>query len=105
MCYWCGYLNYFNKDYECWIQSNGNLRQEDQEYGPWLRASLLPMHKQLVIVVPRYYETKRKELEAVDIKKDKYDPKAMAVVVCGGSHGGGVKEFLFQNTTLNEKLL
>lgn len=58
-----------------------------------------------MIVVPRYYETKRKELKAVDIKKDKYDPKAMAVVVCGGSHGGGVKEFLFQNTTLNEKLL
>lgn len=69
VCYWCGCLNPFDKDCECWIQSNDTLQQEDQEYGSLLCVSPLPMHKNLVIVVPGYYETKRKELEAGSRKR------------------------------------
>ena len=64
------------------------------------------MHKNLVIVVPGYYETKRKELEAGGRKKvnrDKTNPKATSTVARGGSHGGEGKEFQFQNTMFNER--
>lgn len=63
VCYWCGRLNHFDKNCDRWIQSSGTLTQKDQEYGPWLRAFPLPMHNNSVIVVPRCYETKKKELD------------------------------------------
>ncbi|KAL0000754.1 hypothetical protein SO802_014535 [Lithocarpus litseifolius] len=89
-----------------WVSfNNGTLRHEDQEYGPWLRASPLPMHKNLVIVVPGYYETKRKELEAGGRKGEngrKTDQRATQTAARGGAHGGGGKEFQFQNNTLND---
>lgn len=105
VCYWCGCLNPFDKDCECWIQSNDTLQQEDQEYGSLLCVSPLPMHKNLVIVVPGYYETRRKELEAGSRKRvngQKTDPRATQTVTRGGAHCGGGKEFQFQNNTLNE---
>ena len=63
VCYWCGRLNHFDKDCDRWIQSSGTLTQKDQEYGPWLRAFPLPLLNTAMIVVPRYFETKKKELD------------------------------------------
>lgn len=39
ICYRCGCLNHFNKYCDLWIESEGSLTVEDQEYGPWIRAS------------------------------------------------------------------
>nr|XP_023913473.1 uncharacterized protein At4g02000-like [Quercus suber] len=38
-CYWCGILNHDEKDCQTWIDSGGSLKKEEQQYGPWLRAS------------------------------------------------------------------
>ena len=62
VCYWCGRLNHVDKDCDRWIQSSGTLTKEDQEYGSWLRASPLPAHNNSVLVVPGFYETKKKEI-------------------------------------------
>lgn len=62
VCYWCGPLNHVDRDCDRWIQSNGTLTKEDQEYGPWLRASPSPVHNNSVVVVPGYYKTKKKEI-------------------------------------------
>ena len=43
-CYWCGKLDHDKKDCRLWIQSNGSLSREEQQYGPWLKAS--PDHLQ-----------------------------------------------------------
>lgn len=105
VCYWCGCLNHFDKDCERWIQNNGTLRKEDQEYGPWLCASPLPMHKNSVIVVPGYYETKRKGFKAVGrkgVNRKKTEPRVPQIAARGGAHGGGGKEFQFQKNTPNE---
>ena len=39
-CYWCGLLNHDEKDCQTWINSGGSLKKEEQQYGPWLRASI-----------------------------------------------------------------
>ena len=74
ICYWCNRLNHFDKDCELWIESNGTLKQADQQYGPWNRASPVPIQKNAVLVVPRYYETKRKERAAGNTNGDKPPP-------------------------------
>lgn len=61
LCYWCGCLNHSNKDCELWINSNGSLSTEDQEYGPWIRAPANPIFKKNVIIVPGFYEARKKD--------------------------------------------
>ncbi|XP_050255165.1 uncharacterized protein LOC126701066 [Quercus robur] len=36
ICYWCGCLNHRDKDCDQWIESDGSLKDEDKEYGPWI---------------------------------------------------------------------
>ena len=61
ICYWCGCLDHADKDYDRWIESNGTPNPEDQEYGPWIRASSFVMPRKTVIKVPRYYDALKKE--------------------------------------------
>ena len=72
VCYCCGCLNYFDEDCEHWIQSNGTLKPKDQEYRPWLRAAPLLTHKNSMIIVPGYYEAKKKELEVEGRKQGSF---------------------------------
>lgn len=32
-CYWCGMLNHDERDCKLWLNGNGTLRKEDQQYG------------------------------------------------------------------------
>lgn len=43
-----------------WIESDDTLDSRDQEYGVWIRAPLTLMIKKLVVVVPGFYESKKK---------------------------------------------
>ena len=62
ICYWCRCLTHNDRDCEVWINSDGTLKAGDQEYGPWLRAPFTPNPKHSMVVVPRYYENKKKNL-------------------------------------------
>lgn len=62
ICYWCGCLNHFDKDCDLWIESEGTLTQDDQAYGPWIRASSSLSIRHSVVVVPGYYEAKKRKL-------------------------------------------
>ena len=62
VCYWCGRLNHVDRDCDRWIQSSGTLTKDDQEFGSWLRASPLPAHNNSVLIVPGFYESKKKEI-------------------------------------------
>ena len=111
VCYWCGRLNHFDKDCDHWIQSSGTLKQKDQDYGPWLWAFPLPMHNNAVIVVPRYYETKKKELDTGNRQGKKTTSKPREArgnadtAEQGGTHGGGPMDCQFQkfNTPIIEE--
>ena len=41
ICYWCGLVSHDGKDCILWLNSRGTLRTEDQQFGPWIRASQL----------------------------------------------------------------
>ena len=62
ICYWCGCLTHNDRDCEIWINSDGMLKAGDQEYGPWLRAPFTPNPKRSMVVVPGYYENRKKNL-------------------------------------------
>lgn len=61
ICYWCGCLNYIDKDYEWWIDSEGSLTSNDQEYGPWIRVAPMTKSKKSIIHVPGFYEARKKK--------------------------------------------
>ena len=44
-CYWCGHLNHDERDCKIWIDSGESLQKSDQQYGPWLKASLTTMQQ------------------------------------------------------------
>ncbi|XP_050253663.1 uncharacterized protein LOC126699735 [Quercus robur] len=44
-CYWCGCLNHDERDCKIWIDSGESLQKSDQQYGPWLKASLTTMQQ------------------------------------------------------------
>lgn len=60
ICYWCGCLDHFDRDCDLWIESDGTLDSSDQEYGAWIRATITLTSKKFVVVVPRFYESRKK---------------------------------------------
>ncbi len=38
-CYWCGHVTHSDKDCPYWLRNKDSLRLEEQQFGPWLRAS------------------------------------------------------------------
>lgn len=60
ICYWCGCLDHSNRECEKWIESDGTLEIREREYGPWIRAAPTQVRRKLVVVVPSFYETRKK---------------------------------------------
>ena len=60
ICYWCGCLDHSDKDCEKWIESDGTLASSEREYGPWIRATPTQSRQKPVVVVPWFYESRRK---------------------------------------------
>jgi len=58
ICYWCGFLDHDDNDYDVWIASEGTLKTEQQQFGPSLRAPTFVQSRKFVMVVPRYYKSK-----------------------------------------------
>ena len=60
ICYWCGCLDHSDKDCKKWIESDGTLASSEREYGPWIRAAPTQARQKPVVVVPGFYESRRK---------------------------------------------
>ena len=60
ICYWCGCLDHSDKDCERWIASEGTLASSEREYGPWIRATPTQARQKPVVLVPGFYESRRK---------------------------------------------
>ena len=57
-CYWCGRLTHDDRDCERWIDSEGSLSTEDQQFGSWLRAPPFAASRKNVVVVLGLYSKK-----------------------------------------------
>uniref|UniRef100_A0A7N2L834 Zinc knuckle CX2CX4HX4C domain-containing protein n=1 Tax=Quercus lobata TaxID=97700 RepID=A0A7N2L834_QUELO len=52
LCYWCGCLSHVDRDCELWLDSEGQLKKEEQAYGSWIRAPPFVKGSSPVIKVP-----------------------------------------------------
>ena len=52
ICYWCGKLTHGDRECPLWIRSRGTLKDGDQQFGAWLRATTPNPFKKTVIRVP-----------------------------------------------------
>ena len=59
VCYWCGCLTHPDKDCEKWIESEGSLSKENQQFGPWLRAGPYFASKKGSLSVQSFYAQKK----------------------------------------------
>ena len=55
-------MNVFHSDKDCerWIESDGTLASSEREYGPCIRATPTQSRQKPVVVVPGFYESRRK---------------------------------------------
>ena len=56
VCYWCGRLDHDDRDCEIWVESQGTLTTDQQQFGPSLRAPPYKTAGRDVIYVPGYFE-------------------------------------------------
>ena len=56
-------MDHFDRDCDRWIQSSGTLTKQDQEYGSWICATSLLVFNNSLVVVPGYYEARKKDIE------------------------------------------
>ena len=60
LCYWCGSLTHDDRDCELWIESEGMLPTEAQQYGAWIRAPPFVQVKRNLVSVLGFYRKKKK---------------------------------------------
>lgn len=48
-CYWCGLINHDEKNCKLWTESGRTLKKDEQQYGPWLRASTTNLQQPQVV--------------------------------------------------------
>ena len=65
ICYWCGCLNHCDKDCDRWVESDGSLKDEDKEYGSWIRTTAAVLTKKSVVRVPGFYEARKKKPQPI----------------------------------------
>lgn len=60
--YWCGCFTHTDRDCDQWIDSEGTLQLESQQYGPWTRAQPFTRTRKNVVMVPGFYSKKTTRL-------------------------------------------
>ena len=58
LCHWCGSLTHDERDCKLWIESEGMLPTEAQQYGAWIRAPPFVQSKRNSVSVLGFYKTK-----------------------------------------------
>ena len=59
ICYWCGRLTHDDRDCDLWIESEGTLKPNQREFGPYLRAPPFVPARRSAVMVPGFYAEKK----------------------------------------------
>lgn len=59
LCYWCGRLTHNDRDCEAWIESEGNLNPDDQQFESWLQAPPFNTSRKKVVSVLSFFVKKK----------------------------------------------
>ena len=54
ICYWCGRLTHSDRECSLWTRSRGKLKEGDQQFGSWIRATTPNPFRKTVIRVEGY---------------------------------------------------
>ena len=90
ICYWCGRLDHNDRDCELWIESNGTLTAEQQQYDSRLRAPPYKTAGRDVIYVPGFFEGRARRAQGTPVvaQPDEAAPE-MEVDWSGGAMNAG----------------
>ncbi|XP_065624928.1 uncharacterized protein LOC136065537 [Quercus suber] len=75
LCYWCGCLTHTDRDCKLWFESEGSLKAEDQQFGPWLRAPPFLASRKKVVSVPGFYEKKSQRNQSQPLSESHAQPQ------------------------------
>ena len=59
LCFWCGCLTHDDRDCRLWIESEGSLSHEAQQFGPWLKATPFIPSRRYMVKVPGFFAGKK----------------------------------------------
>ena len=59
LCYWCSCLTHGDRDCATWLESEGNLNFDEQQFGAWLRAPPFNSVRKKVVSVPGFFAKKK----------------------------------------------
>ena len=76
LCFWCGCLTHDDRDCEVWVESEGSLSPESQQFGPWLKAAPFVPARRYMVKVPGFFAGKK-----AGTAKEKCAVKKVPVVV------------------------
>ena len=57
ICYWCGLVSHDDKECSLWLSSKGSLKVDDQQFGPWIRATQINPTRKSVMEVKGFNKT------------------------------------------------
>ena len=81
LCFWCGCLGHEDRDCELWVESEGSLLPESQQFGPWLKAAPFVPSRKYVVKVPGIFNAKKADATTAKPRIAKQTP---VVVVQSG---------------------
>ena len=57
ICYWCGLVSHDDKECSLWLISKGSLKADDQQFGPWIRATQINPTRKSIMEVKGFDKT------------------------------------------------
>ena len=81
LCFWCGCMTHDDRDCELWVESEGSLSHESQQFGPWLKETSFMPTRRYMVKVSGFFAGKK--FEALT-EKSRLAKKSPVVVVHSG---------------------
>lgn len=74
LCYWCGRLTHDDRDCDLWVESEGSLSTEAQQFGPWVKAAPFTPTRRFMIKVPGFFAGKKSGVSSTSSRPAKKPP-------------------------------
>ena len=92
LCYKCGRLTHDDRDCDLWVESEGSLFTEAQQFGPWVKVAPFTSTRRFMIKVPGFFASKKFGVSSTSSRPAK---KPLVVLVRTGKPLLGSKDLGF----------
>lgn len=91
-CYWCGCLDHGDKECDIGLQQRSTSTKEDQQFGPWLRATSDRPPRKTVVIVPGMHQKNRGDSDHEAPPKSQSETAPVGPNDDRGIHGRGTAD-------------